>query len=245
MRVGEEGTDLMSKNKRIIRIVFIVFIFLICVGLTVWGVVPFAKLLSSEEGRILIKEKVQSFGIFAPLIFVVMEISHILLAFIPGGPVEILGGVLFGALWGLILCEVGIFTATVIIYNLVRKFGKPLVDTFVSKEKYEKFSFLHDEKKLELIVFIILMIPGTPKDVISYVTSLTDIKPYRFYGIATFARIPSVTSSAFMGATLGQGKPIVTVIIFLITGVVGIVGIFLGNFITKNRQKNTMKKGEK
>lgn len=75
--------------------------------------------------------------------------------------------------------------ATVIIYNLVKKFGKPLVDAFVPEDKFKKFKFLHDEKKLELIVFIILMIPGTPKDVISYMTSLTDINRYRFYFIAT------------------------------------------------------------
>lgn len=235
----------MSKNKRIIRIMFIVFIFAVCVCLTIWGVIPFAKLLSSDEGRSLIKEKVHSFGIFAPVIFVVIEILHILLAFIPGGPVEILGGVLFGALWGLVLCEAGIFTATVLIYNLVRKFGKPLVDTFVSEEKYRKFRFLHDEKKLELIVFIILMIPGTPKDVITYITSLTNINPYRFFFIASFARIPSVTSSVFMGSTLGNGKPVITVIIFIATGVVGIAGIFLGNFITKSRQKKVIERGEK
>lgn len=88
---------------------------------------------------------------------------------------------------------------TVIIYNLVKKFGRPLVNAFVSEEKFKKFKFLHDEKKLELIVFIILMIPGTPKDVITYMTSLTDIKPFRFYLLATIARIPAVTSANING----------------------------------------------
>jgi uncharacterized membrane protein YdjX (TVP38/TMEM64 family) len=76
-------------------------------------------------------------------------------------------------------------------------------------------------------------------------TSLTDINRYRFYTIATLARIPSVTSSAFMGATLGEGKPLVTVIIFLATAVVGIAGIFLSNYITNSRQKKSMEKGDK
>lgn len=229
----------MSKKKKILKISLIIFAVLLCAVLTVFVLVPFIKLLATENGRIVIQEKVESFGIFAPVLFVLMELTHIVLAFIPGGPVEIIGGVLFGALWGLILCEIGIFFATVIIYNLVRKFGKPLVDAFVSEEKFKKFKFLHDEKKLELIVFIILMIPGTPKDVISYMTSLTDINKYRFYAIATIARLPSVTSSVFMGSTLGNGKPLITVIIFLITAATGAAGIFISNYITNSRQKKT------
>lgn len=243
----KKRTYVMSKKKKTIKIAFAIAIILLCLALTVFVLIPFIKLLATKSGRMIIQKKVESFGIFAPILYILMEITHIVLAFIPGGPVEIIGGVLFGALWGLVLCEIGIFLATVIIYNLVRKFGKPLVDTFVSEEKFKKFKFLHDEKKLELIVFIFLMIPGTPKDVISYMTSLTDIKRYRFYTIATIARIPSVTSSAFMGATLGDGKPIITVIIFLITGAVGIIGIFLNNYITNLRQKKTtdnIEKGE-
>ena len=224
----------MTKQKKILKISFVIFMVLLCAVLTIFVLVPFIRLLATEQGRDMIQKRVEGFGIFAPVLFVLMEITHIVLAFIPGGPVEIIGGVLFGAFWGLVLCEIGIFAATVIIYNLVKKFGKPLVDAFVPEDKFKKFKFLHDEKKLELIVFIILMIPGTPKDVISYMTSLTDINRYRFYFIATLARIPSVTSSAFMGATLGNGKPVITVIIFLITGAVGIIGIFLNNYENVN-----------
>ena len=144
----------------------------VCLALTWFVIIPFIKYLSTDEGRIYIQQKVESFGIFAPLLFILLEITQIILALIPGGPVEMIGGVLFGAIGGLVLCEIGIFLATVIIYNLVKKFGRPLVNAFVSEEKFKKFKFLHDEKKLELIVFIILMIPGTPKDVITYMTSI-------------------------------------------------------------------------
>ncbi len=230
----------MTKRKKIFKILILVFVILLCLALTIFVLVPFIKLLATEEGRLAIQQKVKGFGIFAPILYVLMEVTHIVLAFIPGGPVEIIGGVLFGAFRGLVLCEIGIFIATVIIYNLVKKFGKPLVDAFVSDEKFKKFKFLHDEKKLEIIVFVILMIPGTPKDVISYMTSLTEINRYRFYFIATLARIPSVTSSAFMGASLGKGHLIVSVVIFLATGVVGIIGILLNNYITNKKMNKTV-----
>ena len=93
---------------------------LLCAVLTIFVLVPFIRLLATEQGRDMIQKRVEGFGIFAPVLFVLMEITHIVLAFIPGGPVEIIGGVLFGAFWGLVLCEIGIFAATVIIYNLVK-----------------------------------------------------------------------------------------------------------------------------
>lgn len=230
---------LLSKKKKIQKIIILAAAVIACLLLTVFVLLPFIKLLMTDEGRIVIQQKVESFGIFAPLLYILMEMTHIILAFIPGGPVEIIGGVLFGAVFGLVLCEIGICIATIIIYNLVKKYGRPLVNTFVSEEKFQKFKFLHDEKKLELIAFILLMIPGTPKDVLTYMVSLTDIKPARFYFIATFARVPSVVSSTLMGATLSRGKPVMTIIIFLITAAIGVTGIFFNNYITS--KKNSAK----
>lgn len=234
----------MSKRKKMLKIIILIGLAVLCLLLTWYVIIPFIRELSTDEGRLYIQQKVESFGVFAPLLFIVLEIVQIILALIPGGPVEMTGGVLFGAIWGLILCEIGIFCATAIIYNLVKKFGRPLVDAFVSEEKFKKFRFLHDEKKLELIVFIILMIPGTPKDVITYMTSLTDIRPMRFFLLATIARIPAVTSLTLMGSTLSKGKPIMTVIIFLITGAIGITGIFLNNYITSKRSGSSEKNSE-
>lgn len=230
----------MKNKSKIIKIIILSSLVVLCLVLTVFVLIPFIKHLMTDAGRIAIQEKVDSLGIFAPLAYILMETTHIVLAFIPGGPVEIIGGVLFGAFWGVILCEAGILIATTIIYYLVRKFGKPLVNTFVSEEKFKKFRFLQDEKKLELITFVLCLIPGTPKDVITYVVSLTKIKPSRMIPLVTIARVPSLVSSAMMGATLSQGKLLITGIIFIITVAIGVAGIFINNKVTS--AKNSTKK---
>ena len=234
-----------TDRKKVFKISFIVFMILLCLALTVFVLVPFIMHLTTDEGRAFIQQKVESFGVFAPIGFVLVEITHIVLAFIPGGPVEIIAGVLFGPLWGVVLCDIGIIIATFIIYNIVQKFGKPLVDTFVSEDKFKKFKFLHDEKKLELLIFILLMVPGTPKDVITYMTALTKIKVTKFCAIAGIARIPTITSSAFMGSSLGEGRYMITIIVFLVTAVVGVGGFFLSNYISNKKTNNADSKGEK
>ncbi len=235
----------MSKKSKIIKIAILVFVVLFCIALTI-VLIPFINSLRTEEGKQAVEEVMEKLGIFGPLVFIASEIIQIILALIPGGPVEVIGGALFGPVKALIFCEIGIFTATIIVYNLVRKIGKPMVDMFVSEDKFKKFKFLHDEKKLELVVFIFLMIPGTPKDVITYVASLTDIKPVRFYIIAPLARIPALILCVVFGNSIQNRDYLLAAIVFAITAVVGITGILLNNKITTHRREKVerMKKAE-
>ena len=235
----------MSKKSKIIKIAILVFVVLFCIALTI-VLIPFINSLRTEEGKQAVEEVMEKLGIFGPLVFIASEIIQIILALIPGGPVEVIGGALFGPVKALIFCEIGIFTATIIVYNLVRKIGKPMVDMFVSEDKFKKFKFLHDEKKLELVVFIFLMIPGTPKDVITYVASLTDIKPVRFYILAPLARIPALILCVVFGNSIQNRDYLLAAIVFAITAVVGITGILLNNKITTLRREKVerMKKAE-
>lgn len=238
-------TGTASKMKKIIKILVITLVVLGCTALIIFVLIPFIKLLLSEEGRNLIQEKVRSFGIFAPILFMILQLSHIFIAFIPGEPIEIMAGVLFGTFWGMVLCEIGVLISSVAIYALVRKFGKPLVDAFVPEEKFKKFKFLHNEKKLETVSILLFTIPGTPKDLLTYIIALTDINPYKFYLISTIGRIPSVITSTFAGATLGKGKPITAIIIFLATSLLSVGGMLINNRITESRQKKSQEREEK
>ena len=226
----------MSKKSRIVKIAILVCVILFCIALTV-VLYKFVNSLMTDDGKAAVESFMKEIGIFGPLVFMAAEITQILLALIPGGPVEMIGGALFGPVEALILCEISIFLATVIIYNLVKKIGKPMVNMFVSEEKFKKFKFLHDEKKLELVVFIFLMIPGTPKDVITYIASLTEIKPLRFYIIAPLARIPALILCVVFGDSVQNRDYFAAVIVFLITAVVGITGILLNNRITTYRRE--------
>lgn len=215
-----------------IRLVAVIVFLLFSIGLTILFI-PIIKNLATEEGRLIIKEKVENFGAFAPLLIMLMQVIQVIIAFIPGEPVEILSGLLFGTFWGLLFSVLGILAGSILVYFMVKSFGKPIVNAFVSEEKMHKFKVLDDEKKLELLVFILFLVPGTPKDALAYVVPLTKINPTKYFLLSTIARIPSIVTSSFMGASIGNGNIMMTVIIFLITGAIGIVGILF-----KNRKKN-------
>lgn len=226
----------------IIRLAAVIIFIVITVAAAIFTV-PLVKELSTEQGRNLIIQKVKSFGAFGWILFLGVQILQVIVALIPGEPVEILGGILFGTFGGFSLCSIGALIGTVIVFSLVKKVGYPLVYAFISPEKIKKFKFLNDEKKLETVVFILYLIPGTPKDVLTYIVPLTDIKPFNFFILMTLARIPSIISSTFAGANLADGNWFMTILIFLITAIIGLIGIYYNeNFIKKIKSKRKKNK---
>lgn len=226
----------MKKALKIIGYIVIVAL----LAIMVYYAIPFAKLLYTEEGRALIDQKVNSFGTFAPLAFIGIEILQIVAAFIPGAPIEVMSGVLFGSVWGVIWCFIGVFIGTVIVFYLVRKFGKPLVFKLFPKEKLENMKLLNDEKRLTLTIFILFVIPGTPKDFLTYIAGLTDIKPMKFFFTAAIARTPSMACSVFMGANLGKGRFLISFIMFAVIILMSVTGYFIKKkFIDKTDSSKT------
>lgn len=99
-----------TNEKRLSRktIISLVAVVLVFAAVSV-AMIPLIRLLSSEHGQEIIIEKMQSFGIFAPLLFVLLQVLQVVVAVIPGGPVPIIGGILFGQWGGLFLSLAGFF----------------------------------------------------------------------------------------------------------------------------------------
>lgn len=57
-------------------------------------------------------------------------VLQVLVAIIPGEPLEIAGGYAFGAVWGTVLCLLGAFLGSAAVFAVVRKWGVPLVEVF-------------------------------------------------------------------------------------------------------------------
>lgn len=225
------------KNNKNAKITVIILFVIITIFITIL-MFPVAKALKTEEGRIAMGERVDSFGIFAPLAFVFLQFLQIVIALVPGEPVELMGGVLFGTVGGLILCTIGSLLGTVAVFYAVQRFGKPLADAFVSEERRAKFKLLNNEKKVETAVFFLFLLPGTPKDALTYFVPLTKIHPAKFFFLSTLARVPSVITSTMMGASLGEGNWKKSVFVFCATCFVIISGLFLKNYISSRGSKN-------
>ena len=67
-----------------------------------------------------------------------------------------------------------------------------------------------------MIIFILFVIPGIPKDALLYIGALTPVNPLRFILISLVARLPGLIGSAFIGSNIQQ-KDYTSVIV--VTGI--------------------------
>lgn len=134
-----------------------------------------------------------------------LQLLQILIPILPGEPIEFLAGMCYGTIWGTILIFVGAFLSSLIIFYCVRKFGKDFIYSFFGKDKIsniENSKLFSNPERIEVILLILFLIPGTPKDLFVYIAGLLPIRASRFLFISTFARFPSVISSTFAGSNV-------------------------------------------
>lgn len=197
------------------------------------------KNISTSEGQIAFKEKIDKLGILGFLILFGLEVAQIFFVIIPGEPLEILAGMCYGSIGGTIFITISVFLITTIIFWLVRKYGKKLIYESFNKEKVDKIEnskIFKNPKKVELIMILLFLIPGTPKDLLVYIGGLLPVHPLKFILISTFARFPSVISSTLAGASIVKGNIKSSIIIYAITFLATAIILLIINILDKEKQ---------
>ena len=201
-------------------------------------------------GAILLKDyfspenldKMQAFiaehWIAGVLIFMAICAIQVIIALIPGEAVEIAAGVIFGSWEGALVCLVGIMTGSVIVILLVRKFGRKFVESLYPREKIDSLPILNNPKKRNAVIALLFFIPGTPKDLITYIVGLTEVSIPMYILLTTIARIPSIIMSTFGGDAFGEGEILKAILIFAATAIVSGLGYLVYAIIQKKLKKN-------
>ncbi len=226
-------TNLTPTHKKIIVIVSAMLFVLLSVAISWYVGKPLIKFMEEPDK---FREWVDSHGVFSYFAFLGITILQVVIAIIPGEPLEIAAGYAFGVLEGTILCIIGMLIGSVIVFGIVRYFGVRAVEVFFSKEKINSVKFLKNTKKLTYITYIIFLIPGTPKDLIGYFIGLTDMKLTTWITISTVARIPSIITSTVGGNALGVQDYQFAIITFSITLIISAVGLLIYNRITDEKR---------
>ena len=189
----------MKKSRIILLIAVILFATLIVVLVGK----PMIRFISDPEA---FRAWVDSKGIVGIIIFMVLNIIQVILAIIPGGPFEIAAGYAFGVIKGSILCDIAMTAGSMIIFFLVRKFGMRFIELFVDREKVENLAILKTNQKKNALLFLFFLLPGTPKDLLSYAVGLTDIKFSTWLLINLIGRFPAILLSAMSGSSLVEKR---------------------------------------
>lgn len=176
-------------------------------------------------------------GVWARVAFLGMLILQIIVAAIPGEPLEIAAGYAFGALEGTLLCLLGAFAGRLAVFLLVRRFGTRAVEVFFPLEKLNTLAVLQNKRRLILWVFFLFFLPGTPKDLLCYVVGLTDLPLKNWLLICAVAPFPSIVTSTIGGDALGMGNYSFALLVFVITMVISGGGLLVYRAICQARER--------
>ena len=226
------------KKKKIVKYTIIIAVAIIFI-LTIIYLAPIMKDISTKEGQIAFKQKIDNLGIVGFIILFLLELAQIFFVVIPGEPLEILAGMCYGAIGGTIFITTSVFITTTILYFTVKKYGKKFIYESFKKEKIDKIEnskILKNPKKVELIMIILFLIPGTPKDLLVYIGGLLPIKPLKFILISTFARFPSVISSTIAGVGIVNGNIQMTIAVYAVTFIITAIILAIINVFEKNKE---------
>ena len=198
--------------------------FALMAGLTsaLW---PYIHGLFEEGGLPLVIQECKNAGLMGVLVLLALQFLQIVVALIPGEITQIAAGMLYGPFFGLIIIILGAVISSAFVFVLVRKLGAPFVQALVSTKHLERFEHFEQSGKLEILVFILFLIPGLPKDTFTYLIPLTHMEMKRFVFISNVARIPGVFMTTFASNDLLNGDYLRAAIVFCICAAISVLGI--------------------
>jgi uncharacterized membrane protein YdjX (TVP38/TMEM64 family) len=120
--------------------------------------------------------------------FILLQVTQVVAAPIPGEVTGLLGGFLYGPFLGVVLSTIGLTIGSYIAFALARAFGRPLVDRLVDKRVMKRFDYLLHHKGA-FLVFLLFLIPGFPKDYLCYILGLGHLTTMEFLVIGGTGRL--------------------------------------------------------
>lgn len=213
----KNATDITRKERtrRMVTVASILFLLVLFTLIGIYVGLPLVR--QFRESPESFRAYVESHGVLGKLLMIGITILQVVIALLPGEPFELAAGFVFGWLQGGILCMIGCVIASSTVFMLVRTFGKKVVELFFQEDKIRQYAFLQNEKRLNILVFILFLIPGTPKDLLTYVVPLTPMKLSTFLWLTSLARIPSLFSSTVTGSLAQNENYVAAIITYAIT----------------------------
>lgn len=207
----------------VLLLVLLVMVVLVAIKYSV----PITRLISDTDR---FAGWLASFGSAGAMVFILCQSFQVVVAPIPGEITQFAGGVIYGTWWGTLYSMAGILLGSMVVFMLGRIFGLPLLKRMIPEAAFTKFGFLLNHPRTELAILFLFLIPGSPKDWLTYIAGLTPVRPLYFFSAAMVARFPGILLSSYIGANVGEKNETAVIIASSIA-----LGLFVAGVLMHDR----------
>lgn len=176
-----------------------------------WGKITGCYRLFSDREQI--RQFISSFGSSAAPVFILIQILQVLFAPVPGEATGFIGGYLFGVLPGFIYSSIGLTAGSWLNFAAGRLLGARYVRKRIGAGRFEKI----DERVKRqgvIILFILFLIPGFPKDYLCLALGLSTLPSKIFILLTGLGRMPGTFALSLQGAFLYEQNYVMLGILF-------------------------------
>jgi uncharacterized membrane protein YdjX (TVP38/TMEM64 family) len=221
----EEKAKLQKKIKLATTIFKFTLLIAIVVGLPLYIWFFHHDLITRFSSISSIKAMADQYKIEGVFIYLAAQIVQIIICIIPGQWIQLGAGFTYGFWIGYFISLLGAFLGAVITFNLAKWLGRDAMHMIFGEEKITKYIEQFNSKRAVIIVFLIYLIPGVPKDLCNYAAGISEMKLKPFLIISLIARSPAMMGSILIGTQLGVGRYTLAIIIFAVAVSLFVLGI--------------------
>ncbi len=182
--MAKQDKDTLQKVFNIINLVGIIAVFIFLI----WSFK--AGLLTDRQAMLTFMAKL---GVFAPIVFVLIQFVQTVIPIIPGAVTIPLGVIMFGDIPAFFLNLTPIFLASIVNFYLAKQYGWTLVRKLIGEQNYQKaIEWVQNQNKFQTFLIWGLILPFLPADVICYVAGLTSLSYRRFIAVLCIGKPLSI-----------------------------------------------------
>ena len=159
----------------------------------------FLEQFYTTEGVNLFLEKYKTASI---LVYIALQILQIVISIIPGQFIQFAGGYAYSFWLAYLLSIIGIACGSTIAFYLSRILGRDAMYLIFGEERISKFIEQLNSKRAFAVLFVLFLIPGLPKDLVTYAAGLSHIKLKPFLMLSLTARTPALMGTIAAGSML-------------------------------------------
>ncbi len=208
-----------DKYKKILALSKLILLVIIVAGIPAFLYLKYGAELFSKDSAERVVDYLKANSSIAALLIICIQIVQVVICFLPGQPVQFAASYMFGVARGFAFSITGAVIGTVISFYLAKLLGNDAMNLFFGKEKVRDYKKKLDSGRGLLLAFLIYLIPGIPKDLVSYVAGISDMRFRPFLLVATVGRIPGMLGSLMLGHFFGRQDYRAMIIIAVIVAV--------------------------
>ena len=212
-----------DRNKKLIAISKLILLVFIIAGIPAFLYFRFGSGIFSKDTVDAVIAYLKVNRSIAFLLIIGIQMLQVVICILPGQPIQFAASYMYGVFIGFILSLIGAVIGTFISFYLAKLLGSDAMHLFFGEEKIEEYKRRLNSGRGLMIVLLIYLIPGLPKDLVSYAAGLSEMRFKPFLLAATVGRSPAMLGSLLFGHFFGRQNYKAMIILSVVVAVILII----------------------